>query len=695
MNLPIKIASRSSPLALAQIDEIIQDLKALGRVFEFESIKFETTGDKDKTTALTNSSDGFFTDAIDCAILKAQADIAIHSAKDLPQNLHEGLKIFALTQGMDDRDAWVSCFHWKDLPPKAKVGTSSVLRQQQILQMRPDLTIVQIRGTINERIQLIKESKVDGIVVAACALKRLGLESEIKDIFPWEGMPLQGQLAVVGRYNDHELADLFSIIDVRRKYGKVTLVGAGPGDPELITLKGIKALEASDCVIYDYLVDASLLKYAPQAEHIYAGKRKGEHSLSQENLSRLLKEKSFAGKNVVRLKGGDPFIFGRGADEVQYLRSYHIEVDIIPGISSAIGIPSSLGIPLTARGIASSVAFLSGHEEDEDKEHPKPVQIPQADTLVFFMGLTKLNIIVESLQKSGWPQQTPMMIIANGTKPQEQIVRGTLLTIQDLVKSQNIKPPALIVVGKTIDLYKPTIKKTFLHCGTHPDLYRQMGKILHWPMIEIKPVSMSEAQQKDLLKAFESADIIVLTSWYAADCFLREIHKCQKAQLLRLRKNGSLREVLLNAAFFSDEAIFAVIGRRTAKALEAYNIHPTVVSQEETAEGLLKAITQHVDVRGKRILFPRSSLPNPFLKEALIARGALVTEITIYENTKPAKRDLPSVNVDGVIFTSPSTVQNFLTDYGTIPVSWQIMAKGPVTLKTLQEAGYNHAASLS
>ena len=676
MNLPIKIASRSSPLALAQIEEIIRDLKAQGVEFSYENLKFETAGDKDKTTPLTESRDDFFTDVIDSAILEGKADIAIHSAKDLPQNLHEDLKIFALTPGLDDKDAWVGRMHWKDLPPKSKVGTSSVLRQKQILQMRPDVTIVNIRGTINERMQLIKESKVDGIVVAACAMKRLGLEAQIKDIFPWEGMPLQGQLAVVGRRNDHELEGLFNSIDVRRHYGKVILVGAGPGDHELMTLKGVKALEGADCVFYDYLVDAGLLKYAPQAEHIYAGKRKGAHSLSQEDLSRLLKEKALAGKRVIRLKGGDPLIFGRGADEIQYLRAYHIDVEIIPGISSATGIPSSLGIPLTARGISSSVAFLSGHEEDEDKDHPKAVSVPKADTLVFLMGLTKLKIILDSLQKSGWPQTTPIMIIANGTKLQEQIVKGTLSTIGSLVQAQDLKPPALIIVGKTIEFYKPSPKPTFLHCGTHPDMYRQLGKIVHWPMIDIMPATLSEAQQKYLLQAFGTADIIVCTSWYAGEYLCKEL-------------------LSIDPKVKITNKIFAVIGQRTQKALQDYDIQAAIVSQEETAQGLLKAMVKNLDLKGKRILFPRSSLPNPFLKEALIARGALVTEITIYKNTKPAKRDLPSVNIDGVIFTSPSTVRNFLTDYGTISGSWQIFAKGPVTLKTLQDAGYNHATPLS
>jgi uroporphyrinogen-III synthase len=214
-------------------------------------------------------------------------------------------------------------------------------------------------------------------------------------------------------------------------------------------------------------------------------------------------------------------------------------------------------------------------------------------------------------------------------------------------------------------------------------------------MIDIKAIVLSETQQKDLLKAFESADIIVCTSWYGAEYFLKEI----ASSLKNAPRNDTPRPEARGFQFVTNDTlgkkIFAVIGRRTQEALQEYGIQPAVVSQEETAEGLLKAMKQHLDLQDKRILFPRSSLPNPFLKEALTVLGARVSEMTIYENTKPAKRDLPSINIDGVIFTSPSTVRNFLTDYGTIPASWQIMAKGPVTLKTLQEAGYNHAASLS
>jgi uroporphyrinogen-III synthase len=271
------------------------------------------------------------------------------------------------------------------------------------------------------------------------------------------------------------------------------------------------------------------------------------------------------------------------------------------------------------------------------------------------------------------------MIIANGTKPQEQILKGTLLTIKDLAQAQGLKPPALIIAGKTIDLYRPSPQKTFLHCGTHPDMYRHLGTILHWPMIEIKPVNMSADAKNQLVKSFETADMIVLTSWYAAEFLLRTLSGAAKRPLKEQFKNK----------------LIAVIGQRTLKALQEHDIKVTVVSGQETAQGLFKAITRQMAVRGKRILFPRSSLPNPYLKKALRSRGATVKEITIYTNTKPAKRKLPSVDIDGVIFSSPSTVRNFLKDYGTIPSSWQIMAKGPVTLKTLKDKGYKHAASLS
>jgi len=306
----IKVASRESPLAKVQVDEIHSLLQKINIDVDFQKTTYSTGGDKDKKTPLTaNNADDFFTDTLDEALVDHDVDVAVHSAKDLPQSLREGLCIFALTASVDETDAFVGGVHFNELANGAKVGTSSVVRQEFIKKMKPEIELVDIRGTIEERIQLIEEGICSGVIVATAALKRLGLQKHIKDIMPWEPTPLQGQLAVVGRCDDHTLKTLFSKIDVRKDYGNVYLVGAGPGDPDLITVKGVKALKQADCVFYDYLTHKDLLNYAPQAEKVYVGKRKGAHTLPQAELSKLIKLKVLEGKSVVRLKGGGSTYF--------------------------------------------------------------------------------------------------------------------------------------------------------------------------------------------------------------------------------------------------------------------------------------------------------------------------------------------------------------------------------------------------
>lgn len=664
---PIKVGSRKSSLALAQVKEVIDSLKT---ITPFEITTFDTAGDRDKTTSLTSKpSENFFTDALDQALLRHDIDVAIHSAKDLPAVIPQGLKIFALTAILDDTDAWVGKVAWANLSNGARVGTSSQLRQYQTMQLHPKATIVDIRGTIDERIKMYKDGKVDGVIIATCALKRLKLQDLITDILPWEGMPLQGQLAVVGRSDDVVIKRLFAPLDVRLGYGKVTLVGAGPGDPSLITQKGIEVLKKADCVLYDYLVNKEILNYAPSAHHIYAGKRKKDHTLTQGQLSRMLKLKAMQGLNVVRLKGGDPLIFGRGADEILYLRDYHIEVDIVPGVSSATGIPGILGVPLTARGISNSVAFISGHSEDEDIKGSMPIKIPKCDTVVFLMGLTKIYEIIATLKQDNWPLTTPMMIVANGTRDNEQIVTGNLDTIEDIVKESKIAPPALIIVGETVKFYNKNLKKTFLHCGTNPLLYQTLGNIISWPMIEIKPINFN-AEERDVLgQEFDRSQFVILTSPTAVKNFMPLISSIRSQTQIKSK-------------------IFAVLGQHSAATLTSLGGHAHIIAQEETAQGLFEVFKAVMFFKDKYILFPRSSISNPFLIDALRQEGAHVYECAVYENIKPSRGPLPNEHIDGIIFTSPSTVYNFLEEYDTIPSHWDILAKGPVTHKALREAGY-------
>ncbi len=671
----IRVGSRNSALARVQVDEIELLLKQAGTMAILERKTYLTRGDKDQVSSLiSNPADNFFTDTLDQALLEGAIDVAIHSAKDLPQSLPEGLTLFALTRSPDDTDAFVGKTSFDRMPSGAQIATSSLLRQEQLRLLRPDLKIVDIRGTIEERLHKLEHGNCDGLIVATVALKRLKLERHIQNIMPWETAPTQGQLAVVGRSQgsqDAALKELFSKIDVRTTYGRVLLVGAGPGDPELITVKGLQVLAAADCVVYDYLVPLQLLEYAKNAEKIYAGKRKGTQTMPQYELNKLLRKKALAGKTVVRLKGGDPLVFGRGADEIDYLRRYYIDVEIIPGISSAVGIPSRLGVPLTARDISSSVAFVSGYRKGEG--NAELLEIPSTDTLIFLMGLTKLDHIVRSLELAGWGRDTPMMIISKGTWPEEKIVRATIATIQEKVRAQTIDPPVLIIVGKTLQFYQaPTagVRPRILCTGTNPQPYEKLGKIILFPTIEIVPAQLDVTIQKTLLTNLAHYDIILFTSRFGVRYFWELLTQRPDVQAqVRVKP-------------------FAVIGQITAREIIEYRVRKLLIAQRETSEGLLEELRTDFNLRGKKILFPRSSLPNPYLKERLIGEGAQVDELTIYENIKPPKRTLPQTWIDAILFTSPSTVRNFLEDYNAIPEHWRILSRGSLTSACLKEKGY-------
>ena len=669
----IKAASRQSSLAKIQVDEVHSLLQKNNINIDFERVTYATSGDRDKKTPLTaNNADDFFTDALDEALLNRDVDIAIHSAKDLPKRMREGLCIFALTASADDTDTFVGRVHFNELAIGARVGTSSLIRQEFVKKMKPEIELVDIRGSIEERIQLIENGTCDGIIVATIALKRLGLEKYIKDIMPWEAAPLQGQLAVIGRCGDNILKTLFSSMDVRTTYGSVSLVGAGPGDPDLITVKGIKALKRADCVFYDYLTHKDLLNYAQKAEKVYVGKRKGLHTLPQEELSKLIKHKALEGKSVVRLKGGDPLIFGRGGEEIEYLRSYHINTHVIPGVSSATAIPSSLGVPLTARNISSSVAFVSGHGKDEKGGKPQAIVIPNVDTIVFLMGLTKLDVILGSLKEAGWNEEMPILVISRGTCEDEKIISGNLKTIAQKVEEQKPKPPVLIIVGETVKFWNQESYQggRILYTGTNPQKFKPLGTIVHLPMIHIEQAPLETNVMQALMHNLHQVDMILLTSRFAVKYFFKILEE-QSYDIASLGQKD-----------------FLVIGKSTAHALSQYQFEPALVALTETSEGLLSAIATKFDVHGKKILFPRSNLINPYLQEKLEKLGAKVEPLTVYQNTKPSKRDLPKNGINKILFTSPSTVKNFLQDYNTIPDHWTILSKGPVTKKSLKEAGY-------
>jgi len=235
---------------------------------------------------------------------------------------------------------------------------------------------------------------------------------------------------------------------------KVILVGAGPGDEELITVKGLKAIKDGDVIIYDDLINKDLLKYAREdAELIYVGKRKGKHSYKQEDINKLLVEKARENKVVIRLKGGDPFVFGRGGEEVLYLKRHNIPYEVIPGVTSAIAVPEVAGIPLTHRKVSSSFTVVTGHEAEDKEERQVKLRDLNSDTIVILMGISNLESHVRELLKNPRrSESTPVAIITNGTTKRQKVIKGTLGDIVKKAKEHKVKPPGVIVVGEVVNV---------------------------------------------------------------------------------------------------------------------------------------------------------------------------------------------------------------------------------------------------
>ena len=245
-----------------------------------------------------------------------------------------------------------------------------------------------------------------------------------------------------------------------RNKGKVYLVGAGPGDPELITVKGLKLLQKADAIVYDFLIDRQLLTYAKKdAELICVGKSPSHHTMKQEDINRLLAEKAEEHSIIIRLKNGDPFIFGRGAEEAIYLSEQDIPWEVVSGVSSAIAVPASAGIPLTHRDYASSVAIITGHRRGDGE-----VKFVNADTLVFLMAVANLKRIIKKLLEEGKSPEMPCILITRGTFPDQKVVQGNLGNILHASRREEVKPPAVLVVGEVVNLRDSLIR-------TIPDIY--------------------------------------------------------------------------------------------------------------------------------------------------------------------------------------------------------------------------------
>ncbi len=473
------------------------------------------------------------------------------------------------------------------------------------------------------------------------------------------------------------------------------MVGAGPGDPALVTLKAVESLRKAEVIIYDYLANEVLLDFAPpEAERIYVGKKAGNHAMSQEQINGLLVDKgreSF----VVRLKGGDPFIFGRGGEEALALKQGGVEFEIIPGVTSAIAVPAYAGIPLTHRGLSSSVAFITGHEmagKESSAIHWDRLATG-VGTLVFLMGVKNLAHIASQLVAHGRAEDTPVAVIRWGTTFEQQTVTGTLDNIALIVENAGIKPPAIIVVGEVVALREElkwfeervlfgktiVVTRAREQASDFRVLLEEKGaQCLEFPTIEVvRPSSWKPLDSA--IEHLEDYDWVIFTSVNGVRFFFQ-----------RLQKNRedvrALRGVRLGA-----------IGPKTAAALKERGLRLDLVPSVYRAEALIDSLGQE-EVRGKKFLLPRAAKAREILPEKLREMGANVDVISAYETLRPpdkgdgVRRRLQKGEIDCITFTSSSTVENFAAmfpkeDLASTVGRATIACIGPITAETARRYG--------
>jgi uroporphyrinogen III methyltransferase/synthase len=479
--------------------------------------------------------------------------------------------------------------------------------------------------------------------------------------------------------------------------GTVYLVGAGPGDPGLITVKGLKCIAEADTVIYDYLAAEAFLAHArPDAEMIYVGKKGGDPTLPQDEINRLLVAQAKAGKQVVRLKGGDPFVFGRGGEEIEELLADGIPFEIVPGVTSAVAAPAYAGIPLTHRKFTSTVAFVTGHE-DPTKASSSIDWAALAGgigTLVFFMGVKNLPHICKQLIDHGRPDDTPVALVRWGTTPRQQTVTGSLSDIVEKVRAAKLKAPAIIVVGGVVSLreqmqwfeQRPLLGKRIIVTRARQQASALVERLsalgaacLQYPTIRIQPPA-SWDELDAAIDAIGTYQWIIFTSVNGVSQFFE-----------RLFIRGKDARALAHLQT-------AVIGPATAERLKSYGLTSDIVPENYRAEAVVAAFGEH-DLKDKRVLLPRAKQARPILPVELRALGAQVDEIPVYETvTDSASAQglcdaLASGEVDLVTFTSSSTVENFQQ---MLPAGEQdaLMAKvktaaiGPITAETARRLGF-------
>lgn len=472
--------------------------------------------------------------------------------------------------------------------------------------------------------------------------------------------------------------------------GKVYLVGAGPGDPELISVKGQRILRIAETIIYDRLSSPALLREIKDTCQLI-----DRRHLSQKRINEILAQEAARGKRVVHLKGGDPFLFGRGAEEVLYLKKKGVDLEIIPGITSAVAVPEIAGIPLTHRDYASSVTIVTGQESPNKKGEKINWRgiAKTAGTLVILMGVKQLPYIVRELLKGGRKRKTPAAIIYRGTTPSEKKIITTLENLVDKVKKANIDPPCVVIVGEVVKLgeklgkvQKEALSGKRIIVTTHQERLKTLlqlegAEVIHFPTINLKPEKDNSLMEKTL-NNIDSYDWIIFTSRMAVYFFWKQLDAYDK-------DSRSLKTVRIG-----------VIGEKTEAGLKEKGIKADLIPHIFSARGLINKLDSF-DLKGSKFLLPRSNLADPLLGDELRKRGALVEEIALYRNELPPiapgkikwiREQISKREIDLVTFTSGSTLLNFIEILGQEQLrKTEIACIGEATAQKVKNLGLKPA----
>jgi len=484
-------------------------------------------------------------------------------------------------------------------------------------------------------------------------------------------------------------------MSIRAKKGKVYLVGAGPGRIDLITLRGLELLRRADCVIYDKLANPALLRYAkPDAELIATPKRTGGESFTQQQINKLLIEKASEHNTIVRLKGGDPYIFGRGTEEAKWLVDNGIDFEVVPGVTAAVAASAYAGIALTDRDFSSQVAFITGREaEGKQKSGIDWGNLAHfSGTLCFYMAMENFDFIVEQLTSKGMSPKTPVAVITEATRPAQKTAKATLATIAEECKKQKIGPPAIIVIGATSKgdsrlewltkqpLFGKKIVITRDAEGNAELAYKiadKMGLAIELPVTKLKPLTDSTAFLK-ALSEIKTYDWVIFTSATGVGQVFDMLSK------------------LNNDARVFGSAKIAAIGTATASQLAGFGIKADFVPTTFTSQVLAKELIETAELRGRKVLLLRSKLASNELPDMLSKAGAVITNVQVYTqeknlcDLKNASELLAEKRVDWITFASPFSAACF---FEQVPVdvvkssNVKIASIGPVTTKQLAELG--------